>query len=182
MIQLQIKLGKTCTNHYNIDWSCLSVIPMTGTTSGHPYDPLAEILRWRRWSQERAWADPRSCSAPCRLETWLWCWPSTLYPSWLKTTWTNQIKKKKNSGLDKLKGFAWICLLTCNIYFSVGQRGQVRRGESVKAPSIHLGHAISSVEFVVKIQAYLSREADVLLKRAKTWHLFNINTGNESII
>lgn len=100
MIQLQIKLGKTCANHYNIDWSCLSVIPMTGTTSGHPYDPLAEILRWRRWSQERAWADPRSCSAPWRRETWLWCWPSTLYPSWLKTTWTNQIKKKKKKTLD----------------------------------------------------------------------------------
>lgn len=90
----------------------------------------------------------------------------------------NWVNKKKPSGLDKLKGFC-ATLLTCNIYFSVGQRSQVGRGERVKAPSIHLGHAVPSVEFVVKIQADLSREADMLLKRAKTWHLFNIYMGNE---
>lgn len=48
MIQLKIKLEKTRANHFNIDWSRLPavshVVPMTGTTSGHSYDPLAEIL------------------------------------------------------------------------------------------------------------------------------------------
>lgn len=51
--------------------------------------------------------------------------------------------------------------LTCNIHFSSGQRSQVRRGECVKTPSIHLGHTVPSVEFVVEIQTHLNGHKDL---------------------
>lgn len=51
--------------------------------------------------------------------------------------------------------------LTCNVHFTNDQRRQVRRGERIETPSIHLGHTVPSVEFVVEIQAHLNRDKDV---------------------
>lgn len=51
--------------------------------------------------------------------------------------------------------------LTCNVHFSHGERGQVRRVERIKTPRIHLGHTIPSVELVVEIQTHLKRESPI---------------------
>lgn len=175
-----MKSEKTCANPFDIDWSRLPGVACP-TNDRHDIWTLICPLSWDAYgSGGDPRKEPEQTHVPVQLSADLELGCGVGPPHCIPVDWRqsrkNWFKKKKTSGLDKLKGYC-VTLLTCNIYFSVGQRSQVRRGESVKAPSIHLGHAIPSVQFVVKIQADLSRKADVLLKRAKTWHLFNINMG-----
>lgn len=125
------------------------------------------VLQWQQWFLGTAWAGPRSCSAQCWLETLLWCLPSRPYPSWLKGKMekTDFKNKKKNVRTSDEKWQShWHQRRTCNIHFSYGQRSQVGRGECIKTPSVHLGHTIPSVEFVVEIQANLNRERHIQYK------------------
>lgn len=70
--------------------------------------------------------------------------------------------------------------LTCNVYFSCGQRSQVGRGECIETPSIHLGYTVPSVKFVVKIEAHLTTDKDKFLYNnalLETKKPFNMETG-----
>jgi len=125
----------------------------------HLHDSISKSdLQWQQLFLGTAWAGLRSGSAPCWLETLLWCLPSKPCPSWL---W----RKMEKPGLQSrviydMKTGSLYHWLTCNIHFSSGQRSQVRRGECTETTSIHLGHTIPSVEFVVEIKAHLNREKD----------------------
>ena len=48
--------------------------------------------------------------------------------------------------------------ITCYIHVQVGQGGQVRGGEGIETSSVHFGDAVSPVQFVAEVQAYLDRK------------------------
>ena len=48
--------------------------------------------------------------------------------------------------------------ITRYIHVHLGQGGQVRGGEAIETPSVHFGDAVSPVQFVAEVQAYLDRK------------------------
>ena len=48
--------------------------------------------------------------------------------------------------------------ITCYIHVHLGQGGKVRGGKGIETPSVHFGDAVSPVQFVAEVHAYLDRK------------------------